>query len=129
MTPPRPMVRMVYVEATAAAIASVTKLFNLSISCGCIPHDWKYSLVVPIPKEQGAHSPNELWPTSLLPIISKVIKRYFEFSIYYYLLTFIKVSIGISTLDIYCYSLQCIVGFNYFRRVKRLVQTFQHCPI
>jgi len=75
-------------KATAATIVSVTKLFNLSINCGCIPHDWKYSLVVPIPyKKQGAHSPNEFSPISLLPVISEVIKRYFHRLIFEYITT------------------------------------------
>ena len=66
-------------KATAAAIApSVTKLFNLSIQLCRIPHAWKDAIVMPIPKTQGAKTPTEFRPISLLPIISKVLERHFH---------------------------------------------------
>ena len=66
-------------KETAAVIApSITKLFNLSIQLGRPPTAWKNSNVVPIPKKQGAKSPNEFRPISLLPILSKILE-FFDF--------------------------------------------------
>ena len=38
----------------AAEIApSLTRLFNLSLTTGCIPHEWKCSNIVPVPKTKA----------------------------------------------------------------------------
>ena len=57
-----------FAEEAAPSIAS---LFNLFLSLGKLPNDWKCSNVVPTPKET---SKSDVWfyrPISLLPIISK----------------------------------------------------------
>lgn len=65
-------------KSTATAIApSITKLFNQSIQHSCIPRCWK-AVTVPVPKKQGASSPNDI---SLLPILSKVLERHIHFLI------------------------------------------------
>lgn len=62
---------------TALFIApSVTKLFNLSISSGQVPTDWKRSTVVPIPKSSDRSSPTNYRPISLLSILSKTLERH-----------------------------------------------------
>lgn len=62
---------------TAAYIApSVTELFNLSITSGRIPLQWKRALVVPIPKNADHSSPTCYRPISLIPVISKVLERH-----------------------------------------------------
>ena len=37
---------------------------------------WKDAIVMPIPKKQGAKTPTEFRPISLLPILSKVLERH-----------------------------------------------------
>ena len=69
-------------KATAVEIApSIAKLFNVSIQSGRPPAAWKSANVVPIPKKQGAKSPNEFRPISLLPVISKVPEKHLHFLI------------------------------------------------
>ena len=70
-------------HSTALAITpSVTKLVNLSISCGRPPSQWKMSSVVPIPKISRAVDVKHFRPISLLPILSKVLERHISFLIY-----------------------------------------------
>ena len=62
-------------KQTALSIApSLTKLFNLSITTGCFPEDWKIVRIVPIPKVDNRSSPANYRPISILPIISKVLE-------------------------------------------------------
>ena len=62
-------------KSTACSIApSLTKLFNLSLTTGTLPSQWKKSLIVPIPKSQELSSPSNYRPISLLPIISKILE-------------------------------------------------------
>ena len=62
-------------KQTALSIApSLTKLFNLSITTGCFPEDWKIARIVPISKADNRSSPANYRPISILPIISKVLE-------------------------------------------------------
>jgi len=63
---------------TAISIAPlVTNLFNQWISTGKIPHKWKLSSVVPIPKSSvKTDNPYNYRPISLLPVISKLLERH-----------------------------------------------------
>ena len=62
---------------TAISIApSLTKLFNLSITTGCCPDDWKVARIVPIPKANKMSYPANYRPISILPIVSKVLERH-----------------------------------------------------
>ncbi len=64
-------------KRTAYAIApSLKTLFNLSISTGKFPTDWKFARVVPIPKAGARDNPANYRPISLLPIISKILERH-----------------------------------------------------
>ena len=64
-------------KRTAPAIASSRKeLFNLSISTGKFPSDWKFARVVPIPKAGARDNPANYRPISLLPIFSKILERH-----------------------------------------------------
>ena len=68
--------RMLKLSASSIA-APLTNIFNLSISSGIFPSDWKNSNVVPIPKTKSpSSSPSDYRPISLLPIISKVLERH-----------------------------------------------------
>ena len=62
-----------FAEEAAPSIAS---LFNLSLSLGKLPNDWKCSNVVPIPKESSKSNVRFYRPISLLPIISKILERH-----------------------------------------------------
>ena len=66
------MLRM-FAEEVAPSIAS---LFNLSLSLGKLPNDWKHSSVVPIPKETNKSDVQFYSPISLLPIISKTLEHH-----------------------------------------------------
>ena len=61
-----------------AIAPSVTELFNISISTGQLPKDWKVSYVVPIPKLPGAKSPSDFQPIFLLSVLRKVLERHFH---------------------------------------------------
>ena len=64
-------------KSVAASITpSLTKLFNVSLMTGCIPTQWKKSMVVPIPKNSNTSSPTNYRPISLLPIVSKLLERH-----------------------------------------------------
>ena len=62
-----------FAEEAAPSIAS---LFNLSLSLGKLPNDWKCSNVVPIPKEAKKSDVRIYRPISLLPIISKTFEHH-----------------------------------------------------
>lgn len=60
---------------TAEFIApSVCKLFNLSLQTGRVPHRWKQSTIVPVPKVSPACTPGSFRPVSLLSVLSKVLE-------------------------------------------------------
>lgn len=63
---------------TAYSIApSLTKLFNLSLTTGAFPNEWKTAGVVPIPKTVNpSSSVSNYRPISILPVISKVMERH-----------------------------------------------------
>ena len=62
---------------TATSITPVvTKLFNLSMSSGKLPSQWKHARIIPVPKNSDTTSPTCYRPISLIPIISKVLERH-----------------------------------------------------
>ena len=63
---------------TSYSIApSLTKLFNLSLTTGKFPSEWKMARVVPIPKtDNSSTSVTAYRPISILPIVSKVLERH-----------------------------------------------------
>ena len=65
-------------KLTADEIApSISKFFNHSITCCRPPSCWKVSSVVPVPKIGKANTKEDYRPISFLPIVSKVLERYF----------------------------------------------------
>ena len=61
---------------TAFSISSpLHKLFNLSLSSGCFPTDWKSSNITPVYKSGNKNLVSNYRPISLLPIPSKVLER------------------------------------------------------
>ena len=64
-------------KATAHSIApSITKLFNLSIKLGKLPHSRKTSNVIPIPKGGDPSLVSNYHPISLLSIVSKCLETH-----------------------------------------------------
>jgi hypothetical protein len=63
-------------KAAAPVLSDVLSyLFNLSLSSGLVPTDWKKALVTPIYKGKGVkHDPSNYRPISITPIISKIFE-------------------------------------------------------
>ena len=60
-------------ESTASSLST---LFNLSISTGVFPTEWKTARIVPIPKGDNQTVLSGYRPISVLPIASKVLERH-----------------------------------------------------
>ena len=71
-------------KSTSSFIASpLYHIFNLSISSGLVPLDWKSSFVVPIPKSAPtSSSPSNYRPISLLSLISKLLEKHIHTLLY-----------------------------------------------
>ena len=65
--------------------ASITKLFNHSISRAQLPTQWKKSAIVSILKTSDTSTPANYHPISLLPLLSKLLERHFHGLIIQYL--------------------------------------------
>ena len=61
-------------ETAGVTTKSLTRLFNLSLSLGQLPSEWKLSTVIPLFKQKGLPSdPVNYRPISLLPSLVKVL--------------------------------------------------------
>ena len=61
-------------ETAGVITKSLTRLFNLSLSLGQLPSEWKLSTVIPLFKQKGLPSdPVNYRPISLLPSLAKVL--------------------------------------------------------
>ncbi|XP_044591441.1 uncharacterized protein LOC123269670 [Cotesia glomerata] len=56
-------------------LEAITDLFNVSLSTGVFPEDWKLSHVIPIPKKAYPSNCEDYRPISLLPNFSKALER------------------------------------------------------
>ena len=66
-------------KCTALSIADpLHKLFNLSISTGTLPIDWKVGRITPVPKGANNSLPSGYRPISVLPTVSKLIERHIK---------------------------------------------------
>ena len=62
----------IMLQNTALSITeAVTKMFNISISLGKLPDEWKISCITPIPRHGDHTSPSNYCPISLLSILAK----------------------------------------------------------
>ena len=62
---------------TAVSVSpSITTLFNMSLSLGCVPAEWKVARVTPVPKVSKPTLPDHFRPISLLSILSKILERH-----------------------------------------------------
>ena len=65
--------------ATATSIApAITSLFNLSLTQGQLPAEWKLACIMPIPKSQDKSDPANYRPISLLSILSKLLEKHVQ---------------------------------------------------
>ena len=65
------------IKSTAVSIApSLTELFNMSISTGVYPSDWKVARIVPVPKETDQSLVSGYRPISILPVVSKLVEQH-----------------------------------------------------
>ena len=66
-------------KSTAASIApAITNLFNISLSHGKVPSEWKTACVTPIPKSSKLSDHANFRPVSLLSILSKLLEKYVQ---------------------------------------------------
>ena len=66
-------------KATATSIApAITSLFNLSLTQGQLPAEWKLACIMPIPKSQDKSDPANYRPISLLSILSKLLEKHVQ---------------------------------------------------
>ena len=62
-------------ECREQITSSLCKLFNISLSTGCVPSAWKSAHMTPIHKKDSKEPAMNYKPISLLPIISKVLEQ------------------------------------------------------
>ena len=65
---------------------SIARLINISFSTGKFPTRWKTANVTPLFKHGAASDPSNYRPISVLPVVSKVIKRHMHNSLYAFLM-------------------------------------------
>ena len=65
-----------YIRIAAPAFAQpLTYLFNLSLECSVVPHQWKRSCITPIPKVPSAVTCHDYRPISVTPILSRIMEK------------------------------------------------------
>ncbi|KAI8487217.1 hypothetical protein Bbelb_350150 [Branchiostoma belcheri] len=62
-------------HAAEAVTKPLTHIYNLSLSTGIIPPEWKSARVTPIHKGGDQSDPNNFRPISVLPVIMKILER------------------------------------------------------
>ena len=64
-----------FLKSIASAIAfPLSKLFTMSMDCGCIPRVWKQAIVCPIFKKGSRKLPSNYRPVSLTSVCCKVME-------------------------------------------------------
>lgn len=64
-----------YIDSFKVLVDQYVHLFNLSITKGIFPADWKLGTVCPIPKKGDKTQMNNIRPVSLTHIVGKVIEK------------------------------------------------------
>ena len=59
-----------------AAVTSLSKLFNKSLTSGKFPQAWKMARVVPVPKAGDTSSVSNYRPISILSVVSKLLEKH-----------------------------------------------------
>ena len=63
----------------------LTYLFNFSIRATSFPNQWKYALVIPIPKQGDSKVVENYRPISLLPLPGKILEKLIHTQLSFYL--------------------------------------------
>ena len=63
-------------ETALSMTPAVTKLFNMSISLGVLPNEWKIARVSPVSKSSTRSDPTNYCPISLLSVFSKLLEKH-----------------------------------------------------
>ena len=64
------------VRMCSSQLAPVFKeLFNRSLRLGVVPHGWKFSTIIPVPKDQLPKVKNDLRPVALTDLVFKNLER------------------------------------------------------
>lgn len=56
----------------------ITSIINTAITTRTFPPAWKHALITPIFKGGDGTNPNNYRPTSVLPILSKILERHIQ---------------------------------------------------
>lgn len=76
-------------ECSEVLAPSLTALFNMSLSLGTVPPEWKEANIVPVPKKGDIHEICNYRPISLLSLVSKVL----EHAVHIHVSDFVKSSL------------------------------------
>jgi hypothetical protein len=76
--------RLLKISAPAIS-SSLAFIFNLSLSSGEFPRDWKQARITPIHKKGPKAEPGNYRPVSVLPVISKFMERIVHQQLYDFL--------------------------------------------
>ena len=74
-TGPDEIPAMLLKECSNEIAPSLTALFNMSLSLGKVPQEWKEANVIPVPKKGDLHLVTNYRPISLLSLISKTLEK------------------------------------------------------
>ena len=56
--------------------APIAELFNLSITAGIVPRQWKVAIITPVPKITKPMQPKDFRPISITPVLSRMLERH-----------------------------------------------------
>ncbi len=73
--------------AAPAIAAPLTRIFNMSITSGILPDEWKTAKVVPIHKKDSTQDRDNFRPISILSTLSKLLETHIHISFYNFLKT------------------------------------------
>jgi len=63
-------------------VAAIAELFNLSITAGIVPRQWKVAITTPVPKITKPMQPKDFRPISITPVLSRTLERHNRTYIY-----------------------------------------------
>ena len=62
-------------EVSAEIAPALTDLFNISLSSGVFPSEWKCSHITPIHKGGPSDDPSNFRPISVVPVLAKILEK------------------------------------------------------
>ena len=69
---------LVLKQCSTVLAPSLTRIFNMSLSLGCVPSSFKIANITPLHKGGSKTDPANFRPISLLPIVSKILERFVQ---------------------------------------------------